>query len=182
MLIDPFAEKCDSQVPPCGPCFRSNRECTFPQKHIFVLNTKGSHKTIYRKRTNSGEHGATHDPVNAIYRPRNLEQPEIDQYSKNSSIAIGLRPFGTITALKQQLLVNAYAGNSIVTHEPYRGRPWALAITGFAGSIYALDSAPLACYASWIGRRDGLPYLVDLSRRLYVQGKLILVCNWSDSC
>lgn len=182
MPINLIVEKCDSQVPPCGPCLRASRECTFPQKHIFVLNTQGSYKTIYRKRTDPREQGATDDGVRTRYRSGDLDEPGIDPRFKHSSVAIISRPFGTLTALKQQLLVDAYAGNSVVTHEPYRGRPWALAITGFAGSIHALESAPLACYASWIGRRDGLPYLVEVSRRLYVQGKFLLVCNQQDSC
>ena len=58
----------------------------------------------------------------------------------------------------------------MVTHEPYRGRPWTLAITAFGDSAHALNSAPLACYASWAGRRDKDPYLVEASQRLYVQG------------
>jgi hypothetical protein len=164
---------CDSLVPPCGPCSRSKRVCTFPQKHIFVLNAEGSHKTIYRKRTGIGQHEVAPGIADTtVGLASHHQQPEADQSSERLSTAIVSRPFGTLTALKQQLLVHACAGNPIVTHGPYRGQPWTLMITAFANSIHALNSAPLACYASWAGRRDGAPYLVEVSRRLYVQGKI----------
>lgn len=156
--------------------------CTFPQKHIFVLNAEGSHKTIYRKRTGSGRHEAPEGGANTNVSPASPHQPGVDYSLERLSTAIISRPFGTLTALKQQLLVHACAGNPIVTHEQYRGRPWTLIIAAFANSIHALDSAPLACYASWAGRRDGSPYLVEVSRRLYVQGMIDLAYIRWDIC
>ena len=155
---------------------RSRRSCTFPQKHIFVLNDRGSHKTIYRKRANAARtepSGAAEPPQagtdldNAIESGRkNFPNPKSDELS----IEIITRPFGTLTALKQQLLVDACAGGPVFSTEHYRGRPWTLTVSAFADSAYSLSSAPLACYSSWLGRREKNPYLVEASQRLYVQG------------
>ena len=73
------------------------------------------------------------------------------------------------TALQQQLLAEAMFDGAPEFPEHFVPRPWAFTLSAFAGSIYSINSSSLACYAAWQGRSKGQPYLVEVSRRLYVQ-------------
>ena len=147
---------------------RSRRTCSFPQKHIFVLNDQGTHKTIYRKRPARPEAAqAGTDPERSN---ESVQKEPVYPKTNEMSVEIVTRPFGTLTALKQQLLAGACAGGPTFSTEHYYGRPGTLSASAFADSAYALSSAPLACYSSWLGRRERNPYLVQASQRLYVHG------------
>ena len=169
-LIANDSRQCDVKGPPCGPCVRSNRACGFPQKHIFVLNDENSHKTIYRKKTTREQIESSYERTDPSIDTNSDHHGGIKRVSDIRSTEVVHRQFGTLTAIKQQLLEHACVGKLRVTHETYRGRPWTMAIAAFADSPYALNSAPLACYTSFLGRCNSDLHLVEVSQRLYVQG------------
>lgn len=169
-LISNDSRQCDVKGPPCGPCVRSKRDCGFPQKHIFVLNDENSHKTIYRKKTTREQPEPSHERTDPSIDANRDQHGGINRASYIRSTEVVHRQFGTLTAIKQQLLEHACAEKLPVTHETYRGRPWTMAIAAFADSPYALNSAPLACYTSFLGRCNGDLHLVEVSQRFYVQG------------
>ncbi|KAK5175406.1 uncharacterized protein LTR77_000545 [Saxophila tyrrhenica] len=154
--------KCD-QEKPCGQCTKAKRECLYPQNHIFVHH-EGNHKTVYRKsdkdRTvkKSGLPAPTPTSDTPCLPPKSF-----------TSLAI-LQPIGTLSVLKQQFLSEACSKELLQSRELNAPKPWTYSLSTFAGSVYALNSAPLSCYTAWIGRRNREPWLVEASRRLYIQG------------
>lgn len=162
--------QCDLQGPICGPCVKSKRKCSFPQKHIFVLNDEGSHKTIYRKHASEPKRP---EHVTSLVEPCIEANGPSDSNTTDrvTPLDIIAQPIGTLTALKQQLLGDAFSSGTLLPSlDVDTRRPWTLTLAAFAGSIHALNAAPLSCFASWRGRQDGMPFLVEASRRLYVQG------------
>ena len=165
MVLIP-AIQCDLQGPVCGPCVKSKRKCDFCQKHIFVINDEGSHETIYRKQPGEPKRSPyITRPCRDTTGPGNLNQADCV-----TTWEVIPRPIGTLTALKQQLLGSAFSSGTLQSQDQYTRRPWTLALTGFADSIHALNAGPLASYALWVGRQSQEPYLIEASRRLYVQG------------
>lgn len=157
--------QCDLDRPTCGQCTRSKRDCSYPAKHIFVHH-EGNHKTVYRKEDRS--------PTTEALKPSS----DVSQLPDDGSVRLTeqdtvtiFRPFGTLTALSQRWLAEASdAPVTLLSTDQNVPRPWTYTISAFAGSVHALNSAPLSCYTAWIGRRRRERYLVEASRRLYIEG------------
>jgi hypothetical protein len=159
--------------PECGQCVRSQRECNFGKKHVFIINEFGGHKTKYRKSNSQLNDERVNDEDGSRVPAGSRSPPkyptESSPHSKRTECAIA-RPVSTLTPLKQQLLAEANSHTLIQTGNELVPRPWTFTLSAFAGSIHALNSAPLSCYTAWIGRRNNEPYLVEASKRLYIQG------------
>ena len=74
--------------------------------------------------------------------------------------------------ITRQILASARAAISTGQQE-YGEFPqyWSAAITSQSLDSWACRTSPaLACYTAWMGRQNEDPYLMDASRKLYVQG------------
>ena len=161
--------KCDFREPVCGPCIKAKRDCGYPKKHIFVLNDKGSHKTVYRNPPNSTK---TNEVYSDAAKGWKKDHVPYKCYDFNDATIWQLipRPFGAFTALKQQLLSDAFSRCVDQSEQRLIRSPWTLTLSAFAGSVHALNSGPLSCYTAWIGRQERDPFLLEASRRLYIEG------------
>lgn len=136
-----------------------------------MLNDEGSHKTKYRKPAKGGQTANGNNTASASA----VRDPILHGNSRPISFAESLavsRPVSTLTALKEQLFAEANSCSSPGSEpiDQFVHRPWTFTLSAFARSIHALHSAPLSCYTAWIGRQNREPYLVEASRRLYIQG------------
>lgn len=161
--------KCDFREPVCGPCGKSKRSCGYPKKHIFVLNDEGSHKTVYRKPADTSKPVKSH--TNPTKNRTSLEiSSNFDIFSDTATWQLIPRAVGAYAALKQQLLSDAYSKSIVQLGVQSIRSPWTLTLSAFAGSIHALNAGPLSCYTAWVGRQGRDPLLLEVSRRLYVEG------------
>lgn len=161
----------------CGPCTKSKRACNYPRNHIFVNHDEGTHKTVYRKA--DGERDRTDRAVSYQLRTDFGEgkSSKADAASSESCLmsysSTSLPVDVPATAMvRQQFLANAqqaiYTGNRAEAEFPHF---WSAAITSQSLDSWASRTSPaLACYTAWMGRQDENPYLVEASRKIYIQG------------
>lgn len=130
MLSLADALQCDLQQP-CSQCTRSSRDCKYAVKnvHIFVHH-EGKHKTVYRKSDRQRKDEVSSKPV--VTLPSNAHRTPEPGVVLPAQDAVAIpRPFGTLTALNQQLLASACGTDLLQTVGHGAPRPWTYTLSSF---------------------------------------------------